>query len=367
MARADRVGCDEIRFARLATDPQFRKIAKAEARRAGAIGQRALEARLATWADISDPYLADTPFERFAGNAARVFTRLSGMAMWNDWQRTVSSALTESRLVKNVMKEWGALSQQEQRYMAYLGIDRDMAERMRGQVDRAKAGKDAEDFWHSGTDTWKDEEAKRTFWAAIDKDVNSTIVTPGVGDLPLFQRTPTGRMLLQFKSYVLASHQKALIRAVQEGGYGQAAGVMLGMLSATTIGMAIAFLTAIETNRMEDLSENPGTWIAEGLDRSGMFSLLFEVNNSMERVVPGLGVYGALEGPFDAPGIGGASRFGYRPPSSLLTGPTGGTIDDFARVFSDPRKATTLLPGRTLPYVRPFLEWGLRPELEAQE
>lgn len=351
---------------KLLFDPAFRKIAKAEARRAGAIGQRALEARLAAWGDITDPYLADTPFERFAGNAAKVFSKASGIGLWNDWMKTVSAAVTEDRLTKNIMKPWASLADKERRYMAYLGIDEGMAERMRVQVEKSGGGLN-DGFWHSGTDEWTDEVAKRTFWAGIDKDVNSVIVTPGVGDLPLFQRSDLGRLLLQFKSYTIASHQKALIRAVQEGGNGQAVGVLMGMMSSVSIGMFISYLTAIETNRIDDMSGNPGTWIAEGVDRSGMLSMLMEVNNTYERFVPGMGLYGLLEAPFGGEGTGGASRFGYRPLSSLLTGPTGGTLDDFSRVFSDPKKALTLLPGRTLPYVRPILEWGVRPELSANE
>lgn len=350
---------------RLMTDPQFRAIAKREAGFSATIGQRALDARIATISDIIDPFLADTPIERFSANAARIFTRATGISLWNDWNKLVSSAVTENRLTKNIVKDWDSLPDRERRYMTYLGIDREMAERMRGHVEASGGLEDG--FWHSGTDDWADDVAKRTFWGAINKDVNSTIVTPGAGDLPLWFRSPTGRMLGQFKSYVIASHQKALVRAVQDSRHGQGFGVLAAMMGMASIGMAISWLTAIETNHVEDLSANPGTWLAEGIDRSGMFSLLMEVNNSFERYVPGVGLYGLLESPFDEQGTGGASRFGFRAPSSIIAGPMGTTVDDFARIYGDPKKIITLLPGRTLPYVRPFLEWGVRPELSAQE
>lgn len=484
---------------KLMLDPQFRAIAKREAGFSATIGQRALDARMATWTDIVDPFLADTPIERFMGNAARVFTRATGISWWNDWNKLVSSAITENRLTKNIVKDWDRLPEKERRYMAHLGIDREMAERMRGQIHKSSGGqvtfktakgssyavhpsgattrnkafrpehgaaeqgpqpesqrtfyvtddeadalslfqtqgepkaieqhssgqfgvkylsgkdagkferrtlvtpktepevgltpveiwndgkkvhfgnkitqvergagnpRDEDGFWHSGTDDWSDDLAKRTFWGAINKDVNSTIVTPGAGDLPLWFRSPTGRMLGQFKSYVIASHQKALVRAVQDARHGNGVGVLSGMITMAAIGMAISWLTAIETNHVDDISENPGTWLAEGIDRSGMFSLLMEVNNSFERYVPGVGLYGLMESPFDEQGTGGASRFGFRAPSSIIAGPMGTTVDDFARIYGDPKKVITLMPGRTLPYVRPFLEWGVRPELSAQE
>lgn len=351
---------------KLALDPQFRKIAKREASFGAATGQHILDARMASYGDIVDPYLSDSPFERFMGNAARGFVRASGMAFWNDWQRMFASAFTENRVARNLLTDYGKLSDSERRYMAHIYIDQNMHERMRAQVE-ATGGLD-QGFWHSGTEKWTDEEAKRTFWAGLNKDVNSKIVTPGAGDLPLFMRTPTGRMMMQFKSFVMASHQKAFIRALQDGRHGNGVGVLMATIGSIAVGMFISWLRAIETNRIDDLSANPGDWLAEGIDRSGMFSLMMEANNGIERIFPGVGLYGALEAPFDAPGTGGASRFGFRPPSSTFGGPSVGTADDLYRVFrGDENKMWTLLPGRTLPYIRPILEWGVKPGLSANE
>lgn len=359
------------------TNPAFRAISKQEAKLAGVVGDTVLHARLASWADMTDPHSAQTPFERFVANSGRIAAKASGIALWNDFQRSFAASMTETRLVKNILKGWSKLPDKDRRYMAYLGIDEGMAERMRFQMEPStQAGKDEHGFWHSGTESWGDNEAKRTFHAAIDKDVNSIIVTPGVADVPLFSRTPLGGTLLQYKSYVIASHQKALIRAVQEGANGQALGVLLGTMSMVSIGMFISVLTAIETNRVDDLAkrDNPGAWLAEGIDRSGMASLLMEANNASERF-GGPGLYGGLERLFPEGEQGGlSSRFSAREPLSVIGGPSAGTAEDIARIWgwtwNEDRKPTgakallTLLPGRTLPYVRPFMEYGLRPQLD---
>ncbi len=38
----------------------------------------------------------------------------------------------------------------------------------------------------------------------------------GVGDVPLFANTPSGRALIQFRSFALAANQRVLLRGLQE-------------------------------------------------------------------------------------------------------------------------------------------------------
>lgn len=370
---------------RFATSPAFRALARKEAQLAGTVTDTAKYARMASLAEIADPYAKGTPFERFAVNANRMMTRASGIALWNDWMKTTASALTESRLVKNVMKDWERLPERERRYMTYVGIDKDMAERMRFQIEPSTQGgspRDKTGFWHSGTEQWGDETAKRAFWAAIDKDVRSTIITPGVADLPLFMHSGLGKSLLQYKSFMIASHQKALVRAIQEGANGSQTAVLMATMSAISIGMFITYLKAVEGNRVEQLSDNPGAWLAEGIDRSGMLTILMEGSATLEKMRgPGMdkypaGVYTGLQALFpDADQSAGPSRYATRGILGQLLGPTAGTIEDAARLWGwasnpDRREASggkialSLLPGRTLPYIRPFLEYGVRPQLD---
>ena len=41
--------------------------------------------------------------------------------------------------------------------------------------------------------------------------------------------------------------------------------------------MFIYWMKSVESNRIEDVSDNPGRWLAEGLDRSGIFTVAFEI------------------------------------------------------------------------------------------
>lgn len=66
------------------------------------------------------------------------------------------------------------------------------------------------------------------------------MVTRSVGDVPLFANTPLGKALLQFRTYNLTSHQRAVLRGMQEGKT-QFASMMVGM---TPVGLLSAWLRA---------------------------------------------------------------------------------------------------------------------------
>lgn len=346
------------------------RMSVAEARTAGAVSERLLNTRLATWADITDPYSVSSPFERFMDNAAAGFSRLNGLVYWNDFQKSFASVITQNRVLKGV-GNYGGLREKERAYLAFLGIDRDMAARIARQFERHGTVEDG-DIRVAHTDDWDDEIARRTYRAAINKDVDSTIVTKGVGDVPLFMSTPTGRLLGQFKSFALASHQRALMRGLQERPMGFVAGTMF----AATVGMFIYWLKSVEANRQDDISDNPGRWIAEGLDRSGIFSIAFEANNTVEKAF-GIGAYGALAAMF--PGseqTGKASRYATRSVTEALVGPTGSLLDNLVRAGNsikggepwsegEIRNAYRLAPGATLPGIRSFSEFIGVPAVQA--
>ena len=42
---------------------------------------------------------------------------------------------------------------------------------------------------------------REAFQSAVLKDVDSTIVTPGVGDTPLMMSNEVGKMIMQFKTF----------------------------------------------------------------------------------------------------------------------------------------------------------------------
>ncbi len=61
--------------------------------------------------------------------------------------------------------------------------------------------------------------------------VDTTIVTPGVGDRPIFMSTEMGKFMLQFKSFFLAAHNQMAIPMAQKlarGDYQAFEGLVMG-------------------------------------------------------------------------------------------------------------------------------------------
>lgn len=364
-------------IAPLLTNLKAVKLSVEDAKLVGAVTERTLQSRIATMAELADPYAHNSPFERLLDNMGSAFSKMTLLPWWNDMHKSIASVLTQNRVLKNVQVDYDALSAAERKYMGFVGIDAHMAERVARQF--AEHG-DVEGNVHiPGIERWDDEGARRAFAAAVNKDVDGTIVTKSVADVPLFIHTPAGRALLQFKSFALASNQRMLMRGLQEG----PGSVMTGIIGMSAMGMLTYFLKQAESGR--EISNNPGTWFAEGLDRSGLFATAFEVNSTWEKL-GGPGFYAAAAAAGrqvnpDADRRQRASRFANRDAFGALLGPSFQLGTDAAQLLgvplraasdlidgdpstnpgiaeSDINRAAKMIPFLTLPYWRWIIEGG---------
>lgn len=356
-------------IAPLFTNLKAVKMSVEDAKLLGAVTERTLQSRIATMAELADPYAHNSPFERYLDNLATAFSKGTLLPWWNDMQKSVSSVLTQNRILKNAQLDYAKLDAANRRYMGFVGIDEHMAARIARQF--AEFGQVEGNVHIPGIERWTDDGALRAFAAAVNKDVDGTIVTRGVADVPLFAHTPAGRAFLQFKSFALASNQRMLMRGMQEG----VGSMMSGILGMSAVGMLVYWLKNMESGR--EITSNPGTWIAEGLDRSGLFAVAFEINSIWEKV-GGFGLYaaaasaGQMVNP-DADAMQRASRFANRDAFGALLGPSFQLGTDTAQLLSIPARATTgdfamkesdvnrafkMVPFLTLPYFRWLIEGG---------
>ncbi|RCL00943.1 MAG: hypothetical protein JSC189_001036 [Candidatus Tokpelaia sp. JSC189] len=349
------------------------KMSVEEAKMAGAISEKILASRMATLAEITDPYAVGSPFEHFLRNAASGFTRMTGILHWNDFQKSLSATMTQNRILRNAeaaaTKGFDALSPSEKAYMGFLGLGHGRAEYL-GKMFKSH-GETEGGILVANTQKWGSDEIadiiRRAYRGAINKDVDSIIVTKGVGDVPLFMNTPTGRLIGQFKSFALASNQRVLMRGLQE----DKTRFIGGILGMTVIGAFTYALKQMESGR--EVSDNPGTWVAEGLDRSGIFSVAFEINNVLEKFGY-LGLYQAMAAPFrDKEQRTSASRYAVRSNVGSLLGPGFGGVSDMATLLglpwremgaSDIEAMRRLTPFASLPYFRWFIDGMVMPELK---
>lgn len=339
-----------------------------DARRLGAVTERVLQSRLATLAELNNPYAHGSPFERFMSNTSSVFTKMTGLGWLNDTLKSVAAILTQDRMMRNSLN-WAGAGKRERAYMAMLGIDEDMAGRIAGQF--RKYGIEEDGIYGANATRWDDEVAKRAWAAALNKDVDRTIVTKGVADAPLWTKTNLGRLVTQFKSFTLASHQRVLISGLQERAHRLAEQMLFG----TALGMMVSWLKYIERNDVDEaerLLENPGLWIANGLDRSGVLAIPFEISNTVEKLgAPG--ITAMMQKIFGDEDQGGSvSRYASRGPIAAVGGPWLSIFDDLHKITTQLTQAEirrsgvnamlNQIPGGTLPGFRTAISVGLRPE-----
>ena len=348
------------------------RLSAAEAKMAGSAAEILNNTRMATWAELSDPYGFDHPAMRFVASAGQGFSRLNGMIYWNDFQKSFASVMTQNRILKNAVKAhergFEALSRKEKQYMGLLGVGRGDAERIgrlyseHGNTERGVRIANT-DKWGADTDA-EAYDLVRKYRAAVNKEVDTTIVTKGIGDTPLFADSNLGRLVLQFKSFMLATNQRILMRATTD----EMAGVLTGLAASVGAGMMVYAFKQWEKG--EDLSDNPGKWLAEGVDLSGIAGPMMAANNMAEKLgIPG--IYTGAQKLFptkdqSAP----ASRYAQRSIVGSALGPSFGLTQDIATSFGavmrnirhgeditegEKRNMRGLIPGSTLPIIKSYM------------
>lgn len=333
------------------TSTKARTLSRAEAQLAGQVTETVLQGRVAALAELADPYAQGHAFERFVSNASRQFGNLTLLTYWNNTMKEIASTITMTRIVE-LSNGYARLAPKDKSYLAFLGIDQSMAERIAGQFGRH--GETTGAVRIPRTDLWDDEVAVRSFRAALNKDVDSTIVTPGVGDKPVWVNTELGRTVGQFKSFMFAANQRVMLRAAQR----QDRGVLPGVAMMVGLGALVYWAKTMQHDPSR-LSDDPRVWVAEGIDRSGLIPVMMEANNIVEKVGFPLTFRGLTGG-------GVASRYASRSLPEAFLGPSLGQITDIGltmrSIFAgeategDVSAFRRLLPYQNLFYLRPLFD-----------
>ncbi len=140
----------------------------------------------------------------------------------------------------------------------------------------------------------------------------------------------------------------------------------------------VSYLKLIERGDFEAadrLTENPGLWIADGFDRTGIATVLMDVSNTAEKIGAPFGVKSAAQAIAGDEDRGAdVSRYASRNTAGALLGPSVGTLQDLATIAAQVSRgemnkqgANAMLrqvPGGTLPIARTVLQTIAKPALE---
>lgn len=337
-------------FAPLVTNMKAVKLAGAEVKAAGTALDMILDSRAMSIAEIGDQFGRGTAFERAIKSAGTRFGVVSLMAPWNAAMKQFSGMVVMTNLLRASEKvAKGQASPKEIRKLAAAGINSDLAERITKQF--AKYGETQDGVFLAKAADWDDRLAKEAFRAAVVRDVDRIIVTPGQ-DKPLWMSTELGKTVGQFKSFNVSAMQRIALSALQQ----RDAETLAGVMTSLTLG-AMTYV-AKQAVAGKEISDDPAVWATNAFDWSGLAGWMMEVNNIAEKASRGRLGLSALTGEQ-------MSRYQSRNVVGAFLGPTPDAVADIFQVTgsmfagdttkSDLHKMRQLLPFQNLFYLRGLL------------
>lgn len=264
--------------------------------------------RLEVISDINDYALGGTKLERGLQSLANSFGNINLMNQWTSLMKTSHAIGMQTHVMDQLVK--GKIDPRLKR----LGIDDADAKAILKQV-KTHGSQDAGAWIYNAKD-WDDQALAMRWAMALKKESDRVIIVPGQ-ERPLFMSRETGKTLLQFKSFMMAATQRILIAGLQ----GQDKHMVQGLVAMVGLGALTYVIKQVEAGR--PVSDDPATWIKEGIDRSGAIGILMEINNSIEKVSSNRFGLGPLMGSTDQ-----ASRYATRSWKEALLGPTWGSMTD---------------------------------------
>lgn len=342
------------------------KLAKEELRRAAIGLESILDTRAQSMFDLGTNFSRLSRFEQGLQSAGSRFSLLNLLSPWNTAMKQWAGVTTQARMIET-MRALSRLSpgqklsralRRDLELLASEGISREDAVRMWRQVE-ANGSHVRGGFWLANTKDWDDERLIELFRTATAAEVDRIIVTPGVGDRPLWLSTELGKTIGQYKSFAVSSVQRMLVPALQRP-FDLA--TINGIALSIGLGMGVFALKTLLAGKELPSDQELGKWVTEGVDRSGVFGIIFDVNNAMEKV--NLGASRLHGGPT-------ASRYAARNLTSAMMGPTLGLGETLATLASSAatgefRESDIRSMRRLLPYQNLFWARWLFDSMEAE-
>ena len=178
--------------------------------------------------------------------------------------------------------------------------------------------------WHRWHEEGPDgDQAVKVLQAAMMRNANQAITTPGIGDKPLFMSSPIWGTMFQFQTFGFVSVPRTIVPAIQRGMNFKDTELLLYMGYVSALGSAV--LVAKDLIRDGEIKERTGTeWAYDIFDRSGLTAYLSQPLAATVATVASLTGIPMSTG-----------RYGDAPISGLLGGPALGIADRAASALKD--------------------------------
>lgn len=194
-----------------------------------------------------------------------IFTELTGINHWNKFHKFMAARVIESRVLDAISDVNRSAEQADD--LLQLGIDKSM-------IDRISTMQKQYGFTKNGTHIsnikqWSDAEAAFAYKSAINKEIRSTVLQPGKGDIPLIvQKYQAASVMFQMKGFFASSTSRILLSGMQR----RDMNVLSSVMGLVGLGMFQYIVRQHISGREPNMDMN--NLLIEGINRSGMLGLL---------------------------------------------------------------------------------------------
>ena len=294
---------------------EARNISKQDLRAIGYGIETELGTRLKSYTEHQGLSTNPGPFTRGLDSLTQSFGNLSLMNQWNSWQQSMAGHIGINRTLQVIHKfmKGEKVAKVEMERVIRSGLDKKHWK----TIFEFTKNNDSDGTLFADWSNWNiqskaQREALTQFQAAVAKEIDSIVIIPGYGDKPLFGQTPTGKLLFQFKSFLMAATNRVAVSGIQRK---HDVNVYLGVLSMLAMGALSYVAASLAHGRDPDLSfKNLST---EAVDKSGILGIWGEFGNIAAKPL----------------GFTGTSRYASRDTVGALIGPSSGALSEVISVL----------------------------------
>ena len=272
--------------------------------RTGNVVEMLHNSRVAELTDNNNPFKDRGKFSVVSQRLADLGTHLSLISHWTDFGKQVAHNITSGRLIDAANKGFDALSAQEKAWVSNLGLTPKALEDVKAAYGAQQTKEIACVPW-ADLENW-DADLAAQFGAAFRREGKNNVIVPGLGDKPQFFSTPSGALVMQFKSFMLSNQLRLIARQAQLANVGESATQRAAQQAAFlggglgTLAIAHVFVDALKRSLSDNevdtdkffkrWEQNPGGSAYDALDKASIFGPLFDASNMVGKFLPTMNI-----------------------------------------------------------------------------
>lgn len=288
-------------------------------------------------------YTLDKSFlDKIVDSAARGFQTLTLNKQWTNFGKRLALDIGTSRTAR-VLERWadtGKMSKSDMTRLGQLGIGREVWQELADEIKAMPKGRFGQRVVELGS--FKNQALAQRFGKALAKEVDSVIITPGIGDTPMWMaKSGVMKTIFQFSNFMTAFSQKVLTAQLQR----KDAKLLIGF--AAYLGLQGIQAQMKQAINGREVKFEPEQFLKDAMTNSGIFGLMgYKANQGYSNLYP------ENKRP---------SAFKTANEASLVAGPTGKTVylgysaaKDYLNGDRDSaiKKAKQIMPYHNLFYFR---------------